>query len=67
MLRLVRYQKKDLPKVAGDEYDILSSTQILVSERSRHGELGKYMDAISHSLSLHDRKLVYFNSHIWGL
>ena len=67
MLELVRYQKKELPKAAGDEYDILSSTQILVSEKNRHGEMGKYMDAISHSMSLHDRKLVYFNSHIWGL
>ena len=67
MLELVRYQKQELPKAAGDEYDILSGTQILVSERNRHGVLGKYMDAISHSLSLHNRKLVYFNSHIWGL
>ena len=67
MLELVRYQKKELPKAAGDEYDILSSTQILASERNRHGMLGKYMEAIGHSMSLHDRKLVYFNSHIWGL
>lgn len=67
MLELVRYQKKELLKVAGDEYDVLTIRQILVSEKNRHGELGKYMDAISHSLSLHDRKLVYFNSHIWGL
>ena len=67
MLKLVRYQKKELPKVVGAEYDILSSSQILVSEKNRHGELGKYMDVMSHSMSLHDRKLVYFNSHIWGL
>ena len=67
MLELVRYQKKELPKVVGAEYDILSSSQILVSEKNRHGELGKYMDVMSHSMSLHDRKLVYFNSHIWGL
>ncbi len=33
MLELVCYQKKELPKVAGDEYDILSSTQILSSEK----------------------------------
>lgn len=67
MLELVRYQKKELPKVVGAEYDILSSSQILISEKNRHGELGKYMDVMSHSMSLHDRKLVYFNSHIWGL
>ena len=67
MLELVRYQKKELPKAAGDEYDILSSTQILSSEKNRHGMLGKYMDTISHSMTLHNKKMVYFNSHIWGL
>lgn len=67
MLELVRYQKRELPKAAGAEYDVLSSTEIIQSEKSRHGELGKYVDTISHSLSLHNRKIVYFNSHIWGL
>ena len=67
MLELVRYQKRELPKAAGAEYDILSSKQILTSERSRHGELGKYMEAISHSLSSQNKKVICFNSHIWGL
>ena len=67
MLELVRYQKRELPKAAGAEYDILSSKQILTSERSRHGELGKYVEAISHSLSSQNKKVIYFNSHIWGL
>ena len=67
MLELVRHQKRGLPKAAGAEYDILSSNQILTSERSRHGELGKYVEAISHSRSLQNKKAVYFNRHIWGL
>lgn len=67
MLELVRHQKRELPKAAGAEYDVLSSKQILTSERSRHGELGKYVEAISHSMSLQNKKVIYFNSHIWGL
>ncbi|HKM33544.1 MAG TPA: ISLre2 family transposase, partial [Lachnospiraceae bacterium] len=67
MLELVRYQKRDLPMAAGAEYDILRSNQIIASEKNRHGELGKYTESITHSLSLQNRKIVYFNSHIWGL
>ncbi|MEI3304535.1 MAG: ISLre2 family transposase [Lachnospiraceae bacterium] len=67
MLELVRYQEKKLPQAVGAEYDVLSSTQIKASEKSRHGELGKYTESISHSLSLQNKKIVYFNAHIWGL
>ena len=67
MLELVRYQKRESPKAVGTEYDVLSSTQILTSEKKRHEELGKYVEAISHSVSLQNKKIVYFNSHIWGL
>ena len=67
MLELVRYQKKEQPKAVGAEYDVLSGDAIQRSERNRHGELGKYTDQISHSISLQNKKIVYFNSHIWGL
>lgn len=67
MLELVRYQKREMAKAVGAEYDVLSSTQIMRSEKNRHGELGKYVDSISHSISLQNKKIVYFNSHIWGL
>lgn len=67
MLELIRYQKRNLPKEAGAEYEILSSTEIIKSEKNRHGELGKYVENINHSISLQNRKIVYFNSHIWGL
>jgi len=67
MLELVRFQKRDMPKAAGAEYDVLSSTQMLMSEKNRHGELGKYTETISHSMSFQNKKILYFNSHIWGL
>lgn len=67
MLELARYQKRNMPKAAGAEYDVLSSTQIIQSEKNRHGKLAKYVDSISHSMSLQNKKMVYFNSQIWGL
>jgi hypothetical protein len=67
MLELIRYQKKELTKAAGSEQDVLSSTQIIASERRRHGELGKYLDSMTHTMSLQNRKIVYFNTQIWGL
>lgn len=68
MLELVRYQKKKLPKVVGAEYDdVLSGHEILLSERNRHGELGKYVESITHSMSDHNRKVIYLSKHIWGL
>ena len=67
MLELVRYQKAELPKAAGCEQEIILSAQIFKSEKSRHGILGKYVDAITHSVSLDTKKKVYFNEHIWGL
>ena len=66
MLELIRYQKRNLHKAAGAEYEILSSTEIIKSEKNRHGELGKYVENINHRISLQNRKIVYFNSHIWG-
>lgn len=69
MLELARYQRQQLPKAAGAErYNgILSATQIYRSEKNRHGQLGKYIETIRHSLSLDTKKKVYFNSYIWGL
>lgn len=70
MLELARYQKKELAKAAGAEEiekEILSSTQILESEKNRHGMVGKYMECIHHSMSTDIKKKAYFNKHIWGL
>ena len=67
MLELVRYQKKELPKAAGAETDLISTEAVLRSEKSRHGELGKYVEAIRHHVSLDTKKRAYFNARIWGL
>ena len=64
MLELVHYQKKGFQENAGLEKDILGSSQILQSEKNRHRELGKYMESISHSLSLQNKKIIYFATHI---
>ncbi|MDY3999066.1 MAG: hypothetical protein SOY73_08285 [Blautia sp.] len=32
-----------------------------------HGILGKYVEAMTHHVSLDTKKKVYFNEHIWGL
>ncbi len=66
MLDLVRYQKKACPEEKKEEEKILSSTQILRSEKSRHGELGKYLESIHHSMSLQNKKKVYFETQIRG-
>ena len=67
MLELVRYQKAELPKAAGCGQETILSAQILKSEKSRHGILGKYVDAMTHRVSLDTKKKVYFNEHIWGV
>ncbi len=67
MLELARYQKGGLPVAAGAEEEVLSAAEVLRSERNRHGELGKYVESITHSLSPQSKKKVYFNAHIWGL
>ncbi|WP_373212009.1 hypothetical protein [Ruminococcus sp. 5_1_39BFAA] len=67
MLELVRYQKAERPKAAGCEQGIMLSAEMFKSEKSRYGILGKYVDAMTHSVSLDTKKKVYFNEHIWGL
>lgn len=67
MLELVRYQKNAGAVEPRKEKKILSSTQILRSEKNRHGEVGKYLESISHSLSQQNKKKVYFQEQILGL
>lgn len=62
MLELVRYQRKELPKAAGMEEVILSAEEIQRSERNRHGAIGKYVDAITHSIADEKRKLAPFKA-----
>ena len=67
MLELVRYQEKEIPKVSGEEYQVISAEEMLRAEKRRHGELGKYMETITHHVTLDTKKKVYFQSHMWGL
>ena len=67
MLELERYQERALPKAAGAEETYITTREILNSEKNRHRQAGKYMESISHSLSLEIKKKLYFNAHIWGL
>lgn len=65
MLELVRYQKVELPKAAGCEQEIILSAQIFKSEKNRHGILGKYVDAMTHSISQDTKKKVYSSRPKW--
>jgi len=67
MLELVRYQKQELPKAAGAEGIRITANDIIVQERRHHSLIGKYHDAITHSIAVEDRKKIWFQSHIWGL
>lgn len=60
MLELVRYQKQELPKAVGDSYDFLTVRQLYAGEHNRHGDLGKYSNSISHSLSTTSRGVIKF-------
>lgn len=66
MLTLVRYQNRKQEKEE-EEAPVLSSTEIVRSEKNRHRELGKYVESITHSLSIQTQKKVYFQSHIRNL
>lgn len=67
MLELVRAQRKEaLQKAAGAENEVISATEMLSYERRNYSELGKYVDSISHHLSLDSKKKVWFQSQSWG-
>ena len=66
MLELVRYQEKELPQVAGLENQILLSSEIIRSERNRHGEIGKYVESMTHSIDDEIRKLAPFKAMLGG-
>ena len=73
MLRLVRYQKQELPKAAGNEYrSCLSSYDIIKREKNPRNEAKKheerkYEEAMSHSVKLNTKKRIRFEKWLWGL
>ena len=62
MLELVRYQKEELPKAAGAEYGVVSCSKI--KSIYNHGELGKYNDAISHSICSTNTNIIHINHYL---
>lgn len=67
MLELVRNQSEELPAAVGAEDEVLSSAEMLAWERKHQRDIGKYVDSITHSVSLQTRKKVAFNQHIFDL
>ena len=67
MLELVRYQKEEVPVAAGAEEVIYSSKQMLLSERQRKGNAGKYVELIQRKVSNQLQKKIMFQYHIWDL
>lgn len=67
MLELIRAQEKEEKKVVGAESDPISCEEMLRWERQHQHKMGKYIDSISHSVSLNAKKYAWFNGHIWGL
>lgn len=62
MLELVRYQEKEVAMAAGAEEQILLSSEIIRSERNRHGIIGKYVESINHSVNNEIRKCMPFKA-----
>ena len=67
MLELVRMQKKEIKKAAGTEELCLSACKALSVSQEQHSKLRRYIERISHSVSLDSKKKAWFRSHIWGL
>lgn len=68
MLELVRYQRKELPMVAGAEEVIYSATQMLSAERRNKARLGELADMPVYSIPYpHVKKIAALKNHIWGL
>lgn len=68
MLELVRYQKQEIPMVAGAEEVIYSATQMLSAESRNRAKLGELADMPVYSIPyLHIKKIAALKNHIWGL
>lgn len=68
MLELVRYQKQELPLVAGAEEVIYSATQMLSAESRNRAKLGELADIPVYSIPYPQiKKIAALKNHIWGL
>ena len=68
MLELVRYQKQELPLVAGAGEVIYSATQMLSAESRNRAKLGSLADIPVYSIPYPQIKnIAALKNHIWGL
>lgn len=68
MLDLVRYQKQEMPLVAGAEEMIYSATKMLASERKNRERLGELADMPVYSIPYPQiKKIAALKNQIWGL
>lgn len=68
MLKLVRFQKKELPALSGSEEVICSSRQMFASERKNRNNLGALADIPVYSIPYTQiKKIAALKNHIWGL
>lgn len=68
MLELVRFQKKELLKVAGAEEVIYSANDMIVAENKARRKLGIYADMPVYSIPYPQiKKIAALKDHIWGL
>lgn len=63
-MELIRLQKEQLPKAAGAEE--LSCGDMLKAERNRNGTIGKYFNALSHTLPYRQVKKSQHSKAIFG-
>ena len=68
ILKLVRYQKQELPKAAGMEEVICSAEEVLRSERKNRKAQGAFSDLPVYTIPYTQiKKIAALKNHIWGL
>lgn len=68
MLELVRYQKQELPMVAGVEEVIYSAGEMILMENRNKQKLGNMADIPVYSIPYPQiNKIAALKNHIWGL
>ena len=68
ILELVRYQKKELKKVAGAENVIYSASDMIAQEKANRKQLGAMADLPVYSIPYPQiKKIAALKNHIWGL
>ena len=69
MLELARYQKEEVPMAAGAERLTLSAAEIYSDIRAGRSiyemQLGKYVEAITHTYSIQSRNKAQWSAHKW--